>query len=153
VEVIEGRVEVDPGVNLATWLVDGRDTQTAGHGDRGTPHDFARATFLLVHGLASNSRLWDYVALELANRGHLVAAMDLRGHGVSDKPDHGYDFATLTSDILEVSESLGLVKPILGGQSLGANLVLSGVAGSRVSTAEPLSSGAIFRIGKKPQGS
>ena len=84
----------------------------------------ARATFLLVHGLASNARLWDYMALELAGHGHVVAAMDLRGHGVSDKPDHGYDFATLTSDILKVSDSLGLVKPILGGQSLGANLVL-----------------------------
>jgi pimeloyl-ACP methyl ester carboxylesterase len=84
----------------------------------------ARATFLLVHGLASNSRLWDYMSLELARRGHLVAAMDLRGHGVSDKPDHGYDFATLTSDIIKVADTLGLVKPILAGQSLGANLVL-----------------------------
>jgi pimeloyl-ACP methyl ester carboxylesterase len=127
-EVIEGRVELEPQLNVATWLVDGESTRAeagpAGEGDHIGPDRRARATFLLVHGLASNSQLWNFMALELASRGHKVAATDLRGHGISDKPDHGYDFSTLTSDIVKVSAALGLSKPILAGQSLGANLVL-----------------------------
>jgi pimeloyl-ACP methyl ester carboxylesterase len=116
VRVLERQVEVEPRVSLATWTIDGRPQVDGG----ATPG----ATFLLVHGLASNARLWDYTALELARLGHLVSAVDLRGHGESDKPDHGYDFPTLTSDIVKVSSSLALDRPILAGQSLGANLVL-----------------------------
>ena len=62
--------------------------------------DAAGTPVLLVHGLASNARLWDGVASRLAADGHPVAAVDQRGHGQSDKPDGGYDFATLTEDWL-----------------------------------------------------
>lgn len=124
--VTERRVEVEPGIALSTWLIDGRagsaQGDTAGALGQRTPGN--HATFLLVHGLASNARLWDMTALELARLGHLVAALDLRGHGESDKPSHGYDFPTLISDIATISGALGLEKPILAGQSLGANLVL-----------------------------
>jgi pimeloyl-ACP methyl ester carboxylesterase len=82
---------------------------------------------LLVHGLASNARLWDGVAERLANDGHPVAAVDQRGHGQSSKPDSGYDFATLTDDLVEVLERLGWSgsrRPFAAGQSWGANVVL-----------------------------
>jgi pimeloyl-ACP methyl ester carboxylesterase len=124
-EVIERQVEVEPGVQLATWLIDGLTEPPTGiSGEHVGSPQRVHKTFLLVHGLASNSKLWDYTALELARLGHRVAAVDLRGHGISDKPDHGYDFQTLTSDIVTVSDALGLSRPILAGQSLGANLVL-----------------------------
>ncbi len=42
--------------------------------------------FVLVHGLASNARLWDGVATALVAAGHPVFAVDLRGHGRSSKP-------------------------------------------------------------------
>ena len=45
--------------------------------------DGPRRAYLLVHGLASNARLWDGVARRLAGAGHAVAAVDLRGHGRS----------------------------------------------------------------------
>jgi pimeloyl-ACP methyl ester carboxylesterase len=41
---------------------------------------------LLLHGLASNARIWDGVASRLAGAGLRVAALDLRGHGDSEKP-------------------------------------------------------------------
>ncbi len=79
---------------------------------------------LLVHGLASNLRLWDGVAAGLAGWGHHVVAVDLRGHGRSDKPDQGYDLTTVTDDVAHLVEALGLERPVLVGQSWGGNVVL-----------------------------
>lgn len=80
--------------------------------------------FLLVHGLASNLHLWDGVAAGLARRGYAVVAVDLRGHGRSDKPDDGYDFATVTDDLLRLAVALDVHRPVVVGQSWGANLAL-----------------------------
>lgn len=79
---------------------------------------------VLVHGLASNRRLWDGVAPALARAGHQVATLDLRGHGSSDKPDTGYDFATMTDDLVAVADALGFDHPLVVGQSMGAELAV-----------------------------
>lgn len=79
---------------------------------------------LLVHGLSSNARLWDGVASRLAAGGHPVAAVDLRGHGRSAKPETGYDWSTLTEDLLAVADALGWPQPVVAGQSFGGNLVV-----------------------------
>lgn len=80
--------------------------------------------FLLVHGLASNGRLWDGVATDLSGRGHRVVAIDQRGHGRSDKPDGGYDFETVCADLTVLIESMGLDRPVLAGQSWGGQVVV-----------------------------
>ncbi len=80
--------------------------------------------FVLVHGLASNARTWDLVGDRLAKAGHHVIALDQRGHGLSDKPDEGYDFATVTADLARVIDRLQLSQPILVGQSWGGNVML-----------------------------
>ncbi len=103
----ESRVRVAPGVMLRILRRPG-----AGPG------------FLLVHGLASNAHLWDDVAEHLSAVGHIVAAVDLRGHGGSGKPDTGYDFATMAEDLRCLVATLALERPILVGQSWGANVVL-----------------------------
>ena len=82
------------------------------------------APFLLVHGLSSNARLWDGVGEELAALGHRAVALDQRGHGLSSKPDDGYDFATVARDLLAVARETELVRPVLAGQSWGANVAL-----------------------------
>jgi len=87
------------------------------HGGGGRP-------VLLVHGLASNARLWDGVAVALAGAGHAVAAVDLRGHGRSDKPDDGYDVATVAGDLVGLLGALGWERPVVAGQSWGGNVVL-----------------------------
>jgi pimeloyl-ACP methyl ester carboxylesterase len=79
---------------------------------------------VLVHGLASNARTWDGVAARLAVLGHPVAAVDQRGHGRSDKPDTGYDFATVTADLAAVVAGLGWDRPLVAGQSWGGNVVV-----------------------------
>ena len=80
--------------------------------------------FVLLHGLASNSLTWAAVARHLQAAGHAVYAVDQRGHGHSDKPDEGYDFGTVTEDLDLLCDRLGLVRPIVAGQSWGGNVVL-----------------------------
>ena len=88
--------------------------------------------FVLVHGLASNARTWDGVAAELTRRGHAAFAIDLRGHGRSDKPSGGYDVATVAEDVCRLLDSLarsfGIERPVLAGQSWGGNVVLEAAA-------------------------
>ncbi|MFN2144430.1 MAG: alpha/beta fold hydrolase [Anaerolineales bacterium] len=83
-----------------------------------------KPVFLLLHGLSSNARTWDLVAPLLTAAGYTAIAVDQRGHGLSSKPDHGYDFATITSDLNQLVLALGLDRPILVGQSWGGNVVL-----------------------------
>jgi pimeloyl-ACP methyl ester carboxylesterase len=95
---------------------------TPAHGSSGS----APPPYLLVHGLASNARLLDGVARRLAEAGRRSAAVDLRGHGHSDKPDSGYDFDTIAGDLRGLIDALGpgFERPILVGQSWGASVVL-----------------------------
>ncbi|NWG22681.1 MAG: alpha/beta hydrolase [Chloroflexi bacterium] len=83
----------------------------------------ARLSMVLLHGLASNARIWDLVAPLLARDFHVIA-IDQRGHGASDKPDDGYDYATVTRDLAEVIAALHLELPLLVGHSWGASVAL-----------------------------
>jgi pimeloyl-ACP methyl ester carboxylesterase len=87
---------------------------TVRHGDA-YPVDF-----VLVHGLASAARLWDAVGSALAARGHGSLAVDLRGHGESPRPERGYDFESVTDDLLPLLDG----RPILVGQSYGGNVAV-----------------------------
>jgi pimeloyl-ACP methyl ester carboxylesterase len=79
---------------------------------------------ILVHGLASNARLWDGVSHHLAEAGIPTAAVDLRGHGESDRPDRGYDVANVADDVADVIGALAPDGAVLAGQSWGGNVVL-----------------------------
>src|SRR6266508_6370430 len=79
---------------------------------------------VLLHGLASNARIWDGVASRLAGAGFRVAALDQRGHGDSEQPDAGYDFATVCRDLKAVLGALEADRPVLVGHSWGASVAL-----------------------------
>jgi len=83
----------------------------------------AGAPLLLLHGLASNARIWDLTA-PLLSSGFRVLALDQRGHGLSDKPDDGYDFASVSGDLEAFVQALALERPALVGHSWGANVAL-----------------------------
>jgi pimeloyl-ACP methyl ester carboxylesterase len=117
VEPADERIELPGGLRLRVlrWIAESDGGQA--DGAVGPP-------FLLVHGLASNARLWDSVARRLAEAGRAAVAVDLRGHGLSDKPDDGYDFATISGDLRSLVQTIGLDRPIVAGQSWGAGVVL-----------------------------
>jgi pimeloyl-ACP methyl ester carboxylesterase len=79
---------------------------------------------LLVHGLASTSRVWDFVAPRLAEAGLHTVAYDQRGHGRSAKPRSGYGFDHTIADAADVARTLRLKRPVAVGHSWGANVVL-----------------------------
>ena len=75
---------------------------------------------LLIHGITSSSTTWNRIAPQLSQK-YQVFALDLRGHGLSSKPDRGYDWINDYSR--DVSEFIGLYldePPIIIGHSLGA---------------------------------
>jgi pimeloyl-ACP methyl ester carboxylesterase len=129
-------VPVGPDVSLATY-----------HWTGGTLRPF-----VLLHGLASNARLWDGVAASLAQLGHPVVSIDQRGHGQSSKPDYGYDFTTITDDLAALLDALGLDAPVLSGQSWGGNVVVEFAARfpGRASGIVPLDGGFISLAEKFP---
>ncbi len=79
---------------------------------------------VLVHGLASNARIWDLVAPLLAERPMRIVAIDQRGHGETDKPSHGYGFTTITGDLHHAVQALVLARPLVVGHSWGASVAL-----------------------------
>jgi pimeloyl-ACP methyl ester carboxylesterase len=76
------------------------------------------APVLLVHGLGSSTRDWEYQIPELAAH-YRVIAIDIRGHGRSDKPRERYSIAGFAEDVRALIEHLGLDRVHLVGISMG----------------------------------
>lgn len=108
------RIDAGTGVHLRAITWGSFDTHT-------------QVPMVLVHGLASNALLWEGAAVELVRLGHLVMAIDLRGHGLSDKPDSGYGMGSVADDIaglLKEIKKRGFHRPVVAGQSWGGNVVI-----------------------------
>jgi len=81
---------------------------------------------VLVHGLLMNRRMYERLGPELAARGNRVVAVDLLGHGRSDRPidPRLYNMTSFAEQVLALLDHLGLDAPVVGGTSLGANVGL-----------------------------
>lgn len=87
------------------------------HGGEGSP-------LLLMPGLTANAHAFDgLVAAGLSSAVRLLA-LDLRGRGLSDKPDSGYTLAAHAADVVGLLDHLGLESVALGGHSFGGLLGL-----------------------------
>ncbi len=78
---------------------------------------------VLLHGLASQAHIWDLVAPQLSESLRVIA-IDQRGHGLSDKPDAGYDFASITHDLDQILTVLDIERATLIGHSWGGNVAV-----------------------------
>ncbi len=79
---------------------------------------------LCVHGLSANCRSFDSIAGALSPKFRVIA-FDLRGRGLSDKPDTGYSMENHVLDIKALMDDLNLDRVVLMGHSLGASVVAS----------------------------
>lgn len=74
---------------------------------------------LLVHGWCCDHTYFAPQFEHFAGRGHRVVAVDLRGHGRSDKPHQEYTMQIFADDLAWVCERIGLEKPVVVGHSMG----------------------------------
>ncbi|HUZ10346.1 MAG TPA: alpha/beta hydrolase [Acidimicrobiales bacterium] len=99
-------------VEVGAVFVDGARIAFRRWGERGNPG------VVLVHGGGAHSRWWDHVAPMLAGECG-VAALDLSGHGDSDRRET-YSFAKWASEILAVAEqATGPEAPVVVAHSMG----------------------------------
>jgi pimeloyl-ACP methyl ester carboxylesterase len=85
------------------------------------------APVILVHGLAASLHDWDELLPLLAENGYAGYALDLLGHGESEKPEHrsAYTVETVYAHFSGWVDSLGLQEPMtLIGHSLGGAISL-----------------------------
>ena len=85
--------------------------------------DHPQRTFVFIHGFGGQAEQWQYQMQFFAVENRVIA-LDLRGHGLSDKPGSGYDMPQVVED-LETALTLLKVKGkiVLVGHSFGGAVV------------------------------
>jgi pimeloyl-ACP methyl ester carboxylesterase len=79
---------------------------------------------VLIHGLASDSDTWDRALVPLAERGVRVIAVDLLGHGRSDKPTSRYLLDDFAASLEAFFGAAGIERATVGGHSLGGAIAV-----------------------------
>ncbi|MCA9944616.1 MAG: alpha/beta fold hydrolase [Anaerolineales bacterium] len=76
-------------------------------------------TIVFIHGFGGRARQWRYQIEEFAIHNEVIA-LDLRGHGRSSRPGHGYEMDRLLADIMAVLRRCDVNRPfVLAGHSYG----------------------------------
>lgn len=79
---------------------------------------------VLVHGWPLSGASWSEQVPALTGAGYRVLTYDRRGFGDSDKPESGYDYDSLTSDLSALVDHLDLHDATLVGFSMGGGEVV-----------------------------
>lgn len=109
-----------PLEHLAT-TVDGAEVRALAWGERAAP------TLVLVHGGAAHAHWWAAVGPLLADRFRVVA-LDLTGHGTSERRDV-YSINTWADEVLAIAEvGGGSGRPIVVGHSMGGFVTIATAA-------------------------
>lgn len=81
--------------------------------------DHPRRTMVFVHGFGGKAIQWQYQLKKFSDDNRVIA-MDLRGHGRSDKPRSSYSMAETISDLDLTLDALGVSEPVvMAGHSFG----------------------------------
>src|SRR2546421_6039359 len=81
-------------------------------------------TMLLFPGLTANAHCFDGLMQAGLNDHFHILALDLRGRGLSDKPETGYSLADHAADVIGLMDFLELERAIIGGHSFGGLLTM-----------------------------
>jgi pimeloyl-ACP methyl ester carboxylesterase len=116
---------ISPSLTTERWTRLGTGI-TMRHVDQGTPDG---EPLVLVHGYSDSSYSFSQLT-PLLDPGYRVHAVDLRGHGGSDRPAGGYDVDGHAADVVSFLDAVGIARATLVGHSLGT-LVSRRVAETR----------------------
>jgi pimeloyl-ACP methyl ester carboxylesterase len=95
----------------------GHNTRYWQLGTKGTP-------IVLIHGISCSVLEWEHVIDEFSEQ-HQVFALDLLGHGLTDKPlDATYDIEVLSKFTMAFLDAVGLKTASLVGNSLGGRIAI-----------------------------
>jgi pimeloyl-ACP methyl ester carboxylesterase len=78
---------------------------------------------VLLHGWTENHKFWKLQIPEFS-KNYKVIAIDLRGHGESDKPKTGYSIQTFADDLYHMLSELEIDKVVIAGHSMGGMTAL-----------------------------
>jgi pimeloyl-ACP methyl ester carboxylesterase len=78
---------------------------------------------LLIHGITGDSRQWDQIIPQLADR-YTVLAPDLLGHGQSAKPRGDYSLGAYAASLRDLLIVLGHRRASVVGHSLGGGIAM-----------------------------
>ena len=141
----------------ASGTIETRDGQRLFTIDQGAGDKGAGRPVVFIHGWTLSSAIWSLQIEALASQGLRAIAYDRRGHGQSSKPDTGYDYEALSSDLATLLDKLDLTDVVLVGHSMGAGEVVRYLARhgtarvSRVMLVAPTTPYAL-KTGDNPQG-
>ena len=90
----------------------------------------AHAPVVLLHGLNDSYLTWRQIAPVIAHGRH-VLALDLPGHGLSDRPDASYELTWYAQILARWIDALGVPAVDLVGHSLGGGIALALLAHRR----------------------
>ena len=79
-------------------------------------------TLLMIPGWSQTAAQFKHQIEGLSDK-YRVIAMDMRGHGESDKPDHGYRLHRLSKDVHDFLASRSLNNVTLAGHSMGCSVI------------------------------
>ena len=87
-------------------------------------------TCVLLHGLLLSRRMHEPLARSLAESGNRVIALDLLGHGSSERPRDAacYSMTAFGQQTIALLDHLGIEEAVVMGTSLGANTALEAAA-------------------------
>ena len=85
-------------------------------------HGKGKEALVLVHGWGCNLNHWRDQIPELSKRNRVIA-LDLPGHGLSDKPETNYDMDLFAAAIEAVMKDAGVERAVLVGHSMGTPVV------------------------------
>jgi pimeloyl-ACP methyl ester carboxylesterase len=82
-----------------------------------------RPVLVLIHGIAGSSATWNAVLPALVDR-YTVVALDLLGHGESDKSGHDYSLGAYANMVRDVMIALGIDRATIVGHSYGGGVAM-----------------------------
>jgi pimeloyl-ACP methyl ester carboxylesterase len=97
--------------------VNGQKTRYWALGDKAS-------TVILIHGISCSVLEWEHV-IDVLSKSHRVVALDLIGHGLTDKPSElDYSLTDFAKHVLAFMDAMKIPSASLIGNSLGARLAI-----------------------------